>query len=376
MSSSNALRAWLSLRALNQVGDATVYRLVQFFGSAESALQASTEALVQAGCAPALIQIIQRGPGAQVNRQIDRELLAIDRLKVRVVTCLDSDYPTRLKTIPDPPPILYVTGQMEKTDDYALAIVGARRATPVGRMVTEELSRHLAALGFTIVSGMARGVDAAAHRGALAAGGRTMAVLGCGVDQTYPPEHKLLRTQIEANGAVLSELPLSSPPHSFHFPRRNRIISGLCLGVVVTEAALQSGSLITARLAADHGREVFAVPGCIKEKHSRGPNGLIKEGAKLVEEARDILDELMPQLDDAFVKRLEIRAAASAAKSSSTLGKEETCVYDSLSYEPLHVDDVIARTRLPTHEVTAVLLALELKGRVKQLPGQYYLRVQ
>ena len=239
---TTSLRAWLELLAIDGLGDIGLVRCVQALGAAETVRNASTDALLTIGCSPVLVERIHRGPDAQTRRQIDRELKAIDRSKVTILTCLDAAYPKRLNMIPDPPPLLYVTGRMEESDNHAVAIVGSRRATPMGRVMTEELSRDLATAGFTIISGMARGVDAAAHRGALGAKGRTVAVLGCGLDVTYPPEHRKLREEIEAHGAVVSELPLGSAPHSYHFPRRNRIISGLSLGVVVTEAAMRSGS--------------------------------------------------------------------------------------------------------------------------------------
>ncbi len=369
-----ALHAWLALRAVNGLGEAALFRLVQTFGSPGAVLTASAAELTGAGCSAALAQAIQRGPDAQARERIDRELDAIDRLNLSVVTCLDEEYPVRLRMIPDPPPVLYVAGRLELSDQCAVAIVGARRASQAGRVLAEELSRDLAAAGFTIVSGLARGIDAAAHRGALAAGGRTVAVLGCGVDRTYPPEHDKLREQIEAHGAVLSELPPGSLPHSYHFPRRNRIISGLCLGVVVAEAAIESGSLITARLAADQGREVFAVPGFAKAANSRGPNGLIKQGAKLVECAQDVIDEILPQVDAVFKRRVNARAFE-AHEPSSSLSGDEAKVYDALSHEPQHMDDVVVKTGLSPSKVAALLLALELKQRVRQLPGQSYLRL-
>ncbi len=370
----HALQAWLALRAVNGLGEAALFRLVQTFGSPQAVLTATLTALTEAGCSPRLAQAIRRGPDAQARERIEWELDTIDRLKLSVITCLDEEYPARLKMIPDPPAVLYVAGGLRPSDQYAVAIVGARRASQAGRALAEELSRDLAASGFTIVSGLARGIDAAAHRGALAAGGRTLAVLGCGVDRTYPPEHDTLREQIEAHGAVLSELPPGSPPHSYHFPRRNRIISGLCVGVVVAEAAVESGSLITARLAADQGREVFAVPGFAKAENSRGPNGLIKQGAKLVECAQDVIDELLPQLDEAFKRRVKVGTAETCI-SLSRLSGDEAKVYDALSYEPQHMDDVVVKTGLPPSEVAALLLSLELKQRIRQLPGHSYLRL-
>jgi DNA processing protein len=216
-------------------------------------------------------------------------------------------------------------------------------------------------------------VDAAAHRGALAAKGRTVAVLGCGLDRTYPPEHQALRKQVESSGAVIAELPLGSFPHGYHFPRRNRIISGMCLGVVVTEAALESGSLITARLAAEQGREVFAVPGFVKADTSRGPNALIKQGAKLVEGIEDILPELFPQLESGFLARLTSCMKPPTARPEPD--ELEHRVYRCLTWEAIHIDALIEQSGLPAAEVSGLLLGLELKGLLRQLPGHSYVRL-
>jgi DNA processing protein len=371
---NGGIRSWLALRAIPGVGDATMLALVQTMGSPEAVLGASEETLVQLGCHLNLARAIRTGPAADAERQIDRELRTLERSGVSAVAYSDDDYPARLRTIADPPPVIYISGRMERHDNHAVAIVGARRASHTGRLFTEELSRELASVGFTIVSGLALGVDAAAHRGALAGGGRTIAVLGCGVDRTYPSVHVGLRRQIEQCGAVVSELPIGAAPHSYHFPRRNRIISGLSLGVIVTEAALNSGSLITAGLAADQGREVFAVPGMVKAEMSRGPNGLIKMGAKLVETASDVIDELLTQVDDAFRERLQTGRAI-APDSRRDFGNEEALVYDALSYEPQSMDQVICKTGLSASQVATALLALELKNRVRQLPGNDYLRL-
>ncbi|MDE3225728.1 MAG: DNA-processing protein DprA [Nitrospirota bacterium] len=371
------LRSWLALRAIDGLGDAAVCRLVQAFGSAEAACRAPVEALVESGgVRRSVAEAIGRGPDRESQRGIDRELNILDRRRYSVVTCLDPEYPARLRMIPDPPPLLYVSGTMDARDHHAVAIVGSRHVTAAGRAITEELSHHLAGAGFTVVSGLARGVDAAAHRGALAAHGRTVAVLGCGIDRTYPPEHASLRERIEAGGAVVSELPVGAFPHSYHFPRRNRIISGMCLGVVVTEAAVQSGSLITARLAGEQGREVFAVPGSVKADNSRGPNGLIKQGAKLVEGAMDVIEELLPQLEPSVRARIQAHAPAPSAQAvGQPLDGNEAKVYAALSAEPTHLDAVIARAALPAADVTGLLLAMELKGSVRQLPGQSYIRI-
>lgn len=368
------IRPWLVLRAVTGVGDTTMLALVQALGSPESVLEASEETLVQVGCRPRLAQAIRSGLPASMERRIDRELQSLDRLGVTVLVYSDDAYPVRLRAIADPPPLLYVSGRVDPTDQYAVAIVGSRRASHAGRLFTEELSHELAMAGFTIVSGLALGIDAAAHRGAIEAGGRTIAVSGCGIERTYPSVHARLRRDIEQRGAVLSELPIGAPPHSHHFPRRNRIISGLALGVIVTEAALNSGSLITAGLAADQGREVFAVPGMVKCETSRGPNALIKEGAKLVESGSDVIDELISQVDEVFKERLRTRDAR-AQHSDRCFGNEETLVYDALSCEPQSMDAVIRKTGLAPSQVATALLALELKNCVRQFPGNEYLRL-
>jgi DNA processing protein len=368
-----SLEAWLKLRAIEGVGDQTVLALVREWQRPEAILQASNDELIQRGCSSRLAQAITRGPDPDACRGIDRELATLQRCGIDVRTILDPLYPARLRMIPDPPPLLYVSGTLTEQDELAVAVVGARRATPAGRLLSEELAKDLAIAGFTVVSGMARGIDAAAHRGALAAGGRTVAVLGCGIDRTYPVEHERLRREIEEHGAVLSELSPGSPPHSAHFPRRNRIISGLSLGVVVTEAAIHSGSLITARLAAEQGREVFAVPGFVKEETSRGTNALLKEGASLIEKAQDVIDAVLPQLDASLRARLS--CVPSDHKSGDHFGNEEQLVYDALSYDPLTVDHLVEQTGLAVPLVMAALLSLELRQRARQLSGQRYLRV-
>jgi DNA processing protein len=367
-----AIEFWLRLRAIDGLGDLTVLRLVRAWHSPEAVLHASRDELIQGGCSPQLADAIRRGPDRSVCRSIERELKVIERERIEVRSLLDPAYPVRLKIIADPPPLLYITGTLTEQDGLAVAIVGARRATAAGRAVTEELSRDLAGAGMTVVSGLARGIDASAHRGAIAARGRTIAVLGCGIDRTYPPEHERLRRQIEEQGAIVSEVPMGAPPHSHHFPRRNRIISGLSLGVIVTEAAVGSGSLITARLAAEQGREVFAVPGFVKQDTSRGTNALLKEGAALIERAQDVIDAILPQLEPAL--RVRVQPAQEKNAPGGHLGKEEQLVYDVLSYDPITVDDVIVATKLSVSIVITSLLSLELRQRVTQLPGQRYLR--
>jgi len=328
----------------------------------------------------------------------------------------DVRYPGLLRNIPDPPPVLYVDGELEPVDVQAVAIVGSRHATLYGIRIARTLAEQLSRLGFTIVSGMARGIDRVAHEGALAAGGRTLAVLGCGLDVAYPPDHTQLRAQVAEAGALLTEFPLGSPPLAAHFPRRNRILSGLSLGVIVVEAAEGSGSLITAKLAAEQGREVFAVPGPIDAPTSRGTHGLLKQGAKLTETVDDILDELLPQLEQPIIRtRLSqdfIAAEAAGARTRlsqdfepshppapapprrslfpgsgagaperrpssyepADLSPEEEKVYAVVSCEPQSIDELSERAALASSRVACALLSLELKDAVRQAPGQRYHR--
>ena len=292
----------------------------------------------------------------------------------KLIAIADDGYPAWLRAISSPPAALYCDGLVEPGDRQAIAIVGSRQATPYGLRVTETLARELSGAGFTIVSGLARGIDAAAHRAALETGGRTIAVLGCGLDVDYPPEHGRLREEIAANGAVVTEFPAGTPPKPSHFPQRNRIISGLSLGVLVIEAAEDSGSLITARQALEQGREVFAAPGPVDAPLSRGPHGLIKQGAKLVETVDDIIEELLPQMELAVVPRR--RSVLSQATELPNLLPEERLVLDLMGREPLHLDDLTERSHLTSAAIAGILLGLELKGAVRQVPGQRYYRLK
>lgn len=285
---------------------------------------------------------------------------------IQCLTPADAGYPEPLRTIPDPPSELYVQGAWLPEDTAAVAIVGTRRATEHGLAVAERLGRELAARGVTVVSGLAFGIDAAGHRGALAAGGRTIAVLGSGLSRLFPSEHADLAGQIAAHGAVLSELPVQTPAAPWHFPRRNRLIAGLSLGVVVVEAPARSGALITARLAAEQGREVFAVPGPAGAATSRGTHGLLRDGACLVETAEDILAALQLPLAG---------CVARFQPPAPRLTLEETPVYARLSSQPVGVDGLTAQTGVAPAPLLRVLLGLELKGLVRQVPGQQFVRV-
>jgi DNA processing protein len=272
------------------------------------------------------------------------------------------EYPAALRNIADPPPVLYVRGQLLPRDEWALAVVGTRRATVYGREVTRSLVRGLAASGVTIVSGLAHGIDTHAHQVALDAGGRTLAVLGSGIDVIYPAENRQLAELIAHSGAILSEYPLGAQPESGNFPRRNRIISGLSLGVLVVEGARSSGAMITADYASEQGREIFAVPGNILGPNSAGPNYLIQQGAKLVTTMGDILEEL----------NLTMAAEQAAAREIIPDNETEAILLRHLSAEPLHVDELGRAAQLPINEVASTLTLMELKGKVRQVGGMHY----
>ncbi|MBI2152563.1 MAG: DNA-protecting protein DprA [Candidatus Rokubacteria bacterium] len=290
------------------------------------------------------------------------------RAGARLLLREDDEYPAPLRAIPDPPPFLLARGELRAEDALALAIVGSRHATPYGVAVAERLAAELAARGVTIVSGLARGIDTAAHRGALAAGGRTIAVLGCGVDVCYPPENRRLVGRVLERGALLSQFPLGTPALPRHFPLRNRTIAGLALGTIVVEAAERSGALITAGHAGELGREVFAVPGPVTSELSRGANRLIQDGAKLVQRWEDVVAEL-PE-----VWRRCLREAPGVAVPVGTPEGDEERVLALVGGDPVHIDQVIERSGVPSGRTAAVLLSLELKGWVQRLPGQHYVR--
>ena len=354
-------RYWLALRLVRGVGNVTYRELLEHFATPQAVFTASLATLTAAGAHPEVARAItafDQWPA------VETELHKIARTGVRLVTRTDEEYPVNLTHLHDPPPFLYVRGAFVPEDRVAIAIVGSRVASSYGRGVARDLARGLAEKGVTVVSGLARGIDAEAHRAALTGGGRTVAVLGSGLDVIYPSEHRTLAEEIIARGAVVSEFALGSKPEAVHFPYRNRVISGLTLGTVVVEATENSGSLITARCALDQNREVFAVPGHITAGRSRGPNRLIKDGAKLVENIEDILNEIAPTL----APPRPARPAAPAV----TLEPHEAMLVDLCDGEPLHVDTLIARSGLSAARVLEVLLGLELKGVVTQLPGTHF----
>jgi DNA processing protein len=349
------------LRLVRGVGNVTYRELLEHFRAPQAVLAASPADLTSAGVHAEVARAIAAFDQWQA---VETELNKIARVGVRLVTWADQEYPVNLTHLHDPPPFLYVRGSFVPEDRIAIAIVGSRFASSYGKGVARDLARGLAEKGVTIVSGLARGIDAEAHRAALAEGGRTVAVLGSGLDIIYPSEHKSLAAEIPAHGAVVSEFPLGSKPDAVHFPYRNRVISGLTLGTVVVEAAENSGSLITARCALEQNREVFAVPGPITTSRSRGPHRLIKDGAKLVEGIDDILSEIAPALAPP--------RPTPPATPTVALEPHEALLAGLFDGEPLHVDALIARSGLSAARVLEVLLGMELKGVVTQLPGTHF----
>jgi DNA processing protein len=350
---------WIAFNLVKGVGPVKFRRLLDKFGDARSAWFASPAALAEAGLDRRTIENVA---ALRAGSGLDDALRQIDASGVRVVTWDDADYPRNLLNIAQPPPVLYVSGTLVEADEWAVAIVGTRRGSPYGREAARELASGLAANGVTIVSGLARGIDVIAHRAALEAGGRTLAVLGSGLDRIYPPEHSQLAQSITQAGALISDYPLGTPPESANFPPRNRIISGLSKGVVVVEAGDVSGALITADFAAEQGRDVFAVPGSIFQRSARGTNKLIQQGAKLVTSVGDVLEELNLALVN------EHRAARTVLPADATEQRLLAC----LSAEPVHIDDLGTQVGMPIAQVSGALALMELKGLVRQVGGMNY----
>lgn len=352
---------WVLLSMVTGIGPTRFGRLVEHFGSAEAAWHASPLDLAGTGLDRRTVSALL---GLRAKRDPTVEWRRLEQLGISVLILEDPSYPARLREIPDPPPVLYVRGALTLADEWAIAVVGTRRATAYGRQTVERLVGEIARAGVTIVSGMARGIDTFAHRAALATGGRTVAVLGSGLDRLYPEENRDLAGEIAEQGAVVTEFALGTPPDAQNFPRRNRIVSGLALGTLVIEADHKSGAMITATVAAEQGRDVFAVPGSILSPSSAGPNQLIKEGAKVVTSAADVLEELHLT---AVVEQRTVREALPADPT-------EAAVLGLLTHEPTHADDLTRAAGLPPSSVSAALTMLELKGLARQLGGMLYVR--
>ncbi len=351
--------AWLALKMVHGVGNAVGLALLRVFGAPAAVFEARRQDLecvgVRHGVAASILSFDQ---WEEVHDQIER----MDRLGGRLVTWNDDDYPKLLRHIHDPPLFLFVLGELTPNDAHSVAVVGSREASGYGLRMTRSICEGLAQYGLTVVSGLARGIDGAAHAGTLAAGGRTIAVLGNGIDVIYPSEHHQLSMRIANNGALVSEFPLGTQPDGENFPSRNRIISGLSLGTVVVEATERSGSLITAECAMEQGREVFAVPGPVGAR-SRGPHQLIRQGAAMAESADDIVNEIAPSLP-----------AAPPRQQQLPLDRFEDQVLACLEDAPMPIDDVISRTGLSAARVLEILMNLELRGLVHQLQGKRFAR--
>ncbi|OGP79243.1 MAG: DNA protecting protein DprA [Deltaproteobacteria bacterium RBG_16_49_23] len=355
---------WLALNFVPGVGSVFIKRLLDRFETPEAVFQASMKELLEVeGLGLKVASEIKKGPSEQA---VKKEISLLEKSGVRMITLKDPVYPPRLRDIYDPPSLLYLKGDLKKEDELAVSIVGSRKTTPYGRWITEKISQDLARHGVTVVSGMARGVDSVAHWGAISGGGRTIAVLGCGVDVVYPPENRNLFAKILEQGAVLSEFPMGSPPEGGHFPKRNRIISGLSIGVVVVQASADSGSLITANFALEQGRDVFAIPGNVGVEGSRGTNRLIKDGAKMVESSEDILEEILPQWKRGKERVEEVKPRG------PELTEEERALYEMLGENPLHIDVMIRESGFEPGKVSSLLLTLELKELISQWPGKCF----
>ena len=356
-------RYWIGFTLVKGIGAVRFQRLLERFGDAETAWRAAPVDLARAGLGS---KMIERLVALREKVDLSRIWEQIQAKGIQVLTWMDEAYPQRLKEIEQPPPVLYLRGELTPEDSWAVAIVGTRRITPYGRQVTEEIASFLAANGITVVSGLARGVDALAHSASLKAGGRTLAVLGSGVDKIYPPENRALAEKIFEHGAVLSDYAPGTPPESSNFPPRNRIISGLSMAVVVIEAGETSGALITAEFAAEQGREIFAVPGNILAPQSKGTNKLIQQGAIPLLNASDIMQTL----------NLTLVGQHKAARKALPADEVEAKLLDTMGEEPLHIDEIRNQTGLPVEKVSATLVMMELKGMVRQVGNMHYVAVR
>jgi len=356
---------WLRLTLIPGLGASVVVRLLSAFGTPVAVLAAPKGAL-SGYLTPSQQEALRQGPDPEL---LARTLAWLDEPGNHLYTLADTDYPRRLLEIAGPPVVLYGKGRRGLLNATSLAVVGSRNATPQGLQNAQAFARDLSQRGWCIVSGLALGIDAAAHEGGLAGSGSTVAVVGTGLDIVYPARNHALAHRIAAEGLILSEFPLGTPAHARNFPRRNRIISGLSLGVLVVEAALQSGSLITAREAAEQGREVFAIPGSIHSPLAKGCHQLIKQGAKLVETAQDMLEEL------GSAGPIQLPLTANEAVAEIAVDGPEASLLAALGHDPQDVETLVVRANLTPDRVYAMLLTLELEGMVAKLPGGRYQRL-
>ncbi|MBF0396122.1 MAG: DNA-protecting protein DprA [Desulfobacterales bacterium] len=354
------LLPWFALKSVPGIGNNLFKRLIDRFKCPESVFKASEQSLYQVkGISEKLVSAIKNH---KIPSWVEREIDTVIKKGYRVITLTDANYPKLLLEIPDPPSFLYVYGNIDSSIKN-IAIVGSRSATNYGISATKRLCSELVDFGITIVSGLAKGIDTAAHIGTLSAKGKTIAVLGSGLLRVYPEENISLFHKIAENGAVISEFSLTESPNKYNFPLRNRIISGVSLGTVVVEAAQKSGSLITAKLALDQNREVFAVPGQVDSFKSFGTHNLIKQGAKLVVTAQDIIDEISNIID--------VKSPVQKNRPLD-ISEEELHILDSIEIVPIHIDEIVRKTGIEVSKISSILLMLELKGIVKQLQGKFF----
>lgn len=362
------LAHWLAMLHAPGLGPRTIHELLAQYSSPRELFRVPRQALAGGSLGAATVDFLQQPDWAAV----EQDLAWVERTATTVVTCHDERYPPLLRELADAPPLLFVQGDVRLLSEPQLALVGTRNPSAQGAETAKEFARSLAAAGVTITSGLATGVDAAGHRGALAAAGATVAVLGSGLDRVYPAAHRALAEEIATHGALVSEFVPGTPPRSHNFPRRNRLISGLSLGTLVVEAAVHSGSLITARCALEQGREVFAIPGSIHNPVARGCHALIRQGAKLVETVNDILEELGALTQYVMDDR---QAAGDQAQARGlSLTRDQQALLDTLGYDPTPMDVLIERSGLTPGEVSSMLLVLELQGYVVTAPGGHICR--
>lgn len=354
---------WIGFNLVKGIGAVRFQAVLDYFGDPQIAWNAPPSALHAAGLSEKIVENLVQIRGTD---SLEKAWQRLQEKNIQVLTWEDEAYPRLLKEIDQPPPLLYVYGGLDPADEWAVAIVGTRRVTPYGRQVTAELATTLARNGVTVVSGLARGVDAIAHQAALDAGGRTLAILGCGVDVVYPPEHRRLAEKLVDRGALISDYALGTPPEASNFPPRNRIISGLSLATVVVEAGVSSGALITATFAAEQGRDVFAVPGNINAPQSKGTNRLIQDGAQPLLSPEEVLETL----------QLTMVAEHRAARVVLPADAIEAQLFAVLDQQPRHVDEIRAQANLPIEKVSATLALMELKGMVRQVGGMHYVAVR
>lgn len=358
----NRTEALLALNMVGDIGSVRLNKLLSIFGSPENIMRVKQDELSKIF---GVGEVIAEKIVAISRRDVEEELSLAKKLNLKIVTIESEEYPANLKNIPGAPIVFYVKGNLIPQDNIALAIVGSRRATLYGLTQAEEFAFGLAEQGFVIVSGLARGIDTYSHRGALKAGKRTIAVIGSGLNCIYPPENLKLADKIANQGAVISEFPLNTKPLPYNFPRRNRLISGLSLGVLVVEASRNSGALITADFALEQGREVFSIPGKVDSINSIGTNELIKQGAKLVTEVSDITEEF------SFLSKPQEKRATEVIYSNN---KEEDILYGFISSEALQLDELVSISGISIPDISNMLFKLIAKKLVKELPGKYYVR--